>query len=131
MWALWKKQPAWRRGAPRRTDLLLAVPVKNPVVREKALPRRTRRLGESTLRLTGALARSRGEKSFELDELGEFVWQSVDGTRTVEGLIRHFASEKRVNLREAEVAVLAFLKMLAKKNLLALRVGGKGEAAKR
>jgi len=47
----------------------------------------------------------------------------VDGTRSVEGLIEHFAAEKRVNIREAEVAVLAFLKTLVQRNLVALAVG--------
>src|SRR5207237_937538 len=74
-------------------------------------------LGASVLRLTaprgphrlqGSLRRGRGgasEKSFELDELGAFVWGAVDGTRSVEGLIEYFSAEKRVNIREAEVAV--------------------------
>ncbi len=125
-------------GGPGRESLLAAVAVKNAAVREKRLMPESKRLGASVLRLTAALSRGGAggaggrEKSFELDELGAFVWDAADGTRTVEGLIRHFAAEKKVNLREAEVAVLAFLKMLAKRNLMALRVeGGNAEAERR
>ena len=122
----------WTRNRPadalqRREALLAGIPVKNSLVRE------TRGSGgqQPPLRLTAplkesglarALGRNATKKSFDLDELGAFVWDSADGRRTVEGVIRHFAAEKRVNVREAEVAVLAFLKMLAKRNLLALAV---------
>jgi len=62
------------------------------------------------------------EKSFDLDDLGAFVWHAIDNRRSVEDLIRHFAKQKTVNLREAEVAVTAFLSTLAKRNLIALAV---------
>jgi hypothetical protein len=109
-----KRQP----DPPRvREALLRAIPMKNELVLES-------RAGEG-LRLTG---RVRGgwrqvfgagaEKSFELDELGTFVWEGINGRRTVEEAIRRFAEVKRVNLREAEVAVLAFLQTLVKRGLI-------------
>ncbi|HEY4328552.1 MAG TPA: PqqD family protein [Phycisphaerae bacterium] len=115
---------------PSREALLGAVPVRNPVVRESR--REGDEAGVMVLRLTAPLVPSRlrgliggkkmAEKSFDLDALGAFVWESLDGRRNVEELIEYFAAEKRVNVREAEVAVLAFLKMLAQRNLLALAI---------
>ncbi len=122
----WFKSP--RR--PSRRQLLAAIPVRNPLVRERG-----RDAGHEpaayVLRLTAPLRPSRlrevlggkaAEKSFDLDDLGVFVWHAIDGRRTMEELIRHFAEEKKVTLREAEVAVLAFLKTLAQRNLIALAV---------
>ena len=108
--------------APSRQSRLAAVPIKNPAVKETPLAPKSKRLGASTLRLTAPLERSRAKKSFDLDELGAFVWHASDGQKTIEQLIRHFAAEKHINLRESEVAVLAFLKTLTTKNLLALKI---------
>ena len=127
----------WLKEKPRpaRASLLGAVPVRNELVRAvraadtadgRALDavaiRLTAPLAASRLRRMVSGARAKGEKTFELDELGAFVWDALDGRRTVESLIRHFAETQRVNVREAEVAVLAFLKTLAQRNLIALAV---------
>ena len=134
---------AWLKQTPRpvRASLLAAVPVRNQLARVTRPARQgAASLSAATLRLTAPLAagrlhrmlagrRSMPEKSFDLDELGAFVWESIDGRRHVEDLIRRFAGEKRVNLREAEVAVLAFLKTLAQRNLIALAVSEPGAGA--
>ena len=54
----------------------------------------------------------------ELDELGRYVWQQCSNSLTVEQLIRRFAQEHHINLREAEVSVLAFLQTLMKRGLV-------------
>ena len=106
--------------------LLDAVPVRNPLVRERA--------GGGPVRLTAPLRATllkrmfgskHGEKSFDLDELGAAVWKLCDGRRTVEEIISAFAQERRVNVREAQVAVVEFLRMLLRRNLIAM---GGGEA---
>jgi len=111
----------WLKQAKRvpREALLEAVPVRNALVRESRAGGNLRLTGEVKSGWRRALG-ARGEKTFELDELGAFVWEALDGACTVEGVIRRFATEKRVNLREAEVAVLAFLKMLVQRGLVAL-----------
>ncbi len=127
------------KKSPGREALLRAVPVKNQLVREKRVGEEGAMLGTTVLRLTAPLAPSRlrgifghggrrahAQKSFDLDALGAFVWQAADGRRTVEEMILHFAETQRVHVREAEVAVLAFLKMLAQRNLVALAVEGSG-----
>ena len=120
---------AWRKvrkaRAPARGALLGAVPLRNALVRESGVA--------AGLRLSaplrgGALRRALGAapplRQFELDALGAYVWTHIDGRRTVEDLIRDFAADQRVNLREAEVAVLAFLHTLTQRNLVGLRVPG-------
>jgi hypothetical protein len=118
-----------RKSVPPRAALLEAIPIKNSLARE----RRT----SCGLRLTGPIRRgwrqmlgARSEKTFELDDLGAFVWESLDGKRTVEGVIRHFAGAKRLSLREAEVAVLAFLKTLVQRGLVALATSKSPPAGK-
>jgi hypothetical protein len=113
-----------RKQPNHREALLAAIPVRNEQVREKPI--------DSGLRLTAPLRPSTlrrifvprdaaiPEKSFELDDLGAWVWRALDGRRNVEQLIRAFADHHRLNLREAEVAVLAFLKTLAQRNLIGL-----------
>jgi hypothetical protein len=108
-------------GAARRTQLLAAIVVRNELVQESVVDGGLRlcapveRTGLARVFGSGAV-----EKRFELDALGTWVWQHLDGTRTVESLIEDFAAGQRVNLREAEVAVTAFLKMLVKRGLVAL-----------
>jgi hypothetical protein len=112
-----------KRSASSRDALLKAVPVKNELVREKVIaeagglrltaPLRPNRLRKSLSPASGA------EKTFELDALGAYVWKQIDG-RSVEQLIEVFAATHRVNVREAEVSVTAFLHTLVRRNLVAL-----------
>ena len=60
-------------------------------------------------------------KSFELDEIGLFVWERCDGNTTLEQLIHALAERYRINLREAEVATMKFLETLSRKGLIALK----------
>ncbi|HVX83257.1 MAG TPA: PqqD family protein [Phycisphaerae bacterium] len=113
-------------AANQRAALLEAVMMRNELVRSTphgeglrlSAPVERSALG----RIFGAGGAAGREKTFELDALGTWVWKRMDGTRRVEELIRQFAAEQRVNVREAEVAIVAFLKMLAKRGLVALAV---------
>jgi len=61
-------------------------------------------------------------KSFELDEMGLFVWDSCDGRATLLDVITKFARHYRISVREAEVATTKFVQMLAARRLI--RIGG-------
>jgi hypothetical protein len=102
--------------------LLAAVPQRNGLVREAGRTagslRLTAPLRPSALR--AFLAKAPVEKSFDLDALGVWTWDHLDGRTSVGALIQRFAADHRVNLREAEVALLAFLKTLTQRNLIAL-----------
>src|SRR4051812_9008265 len=54
-------------------------------------------------------------RSFELDEIGLFVWERCDGRQSIEQILRALASQYNLNLREAEVATFKFLEMLARR----------------
>jgi hypothetical protein len=114
--------------APARRDLFLAARViPNKLVRTHP--------ASGGLRLTAPVEPTRWtrifggggagrEKTFELDRLGAWVWERLAEVPTVEHLIQDFAREQRVNLREAEVAVVAFLKLLTRRGLIALAAPG-------
>jgi hypothetical protein len=111
-------------AAPDRSALLASIPIHNHLVRatphESGL-RLIAPLKPSSLRRIFSPARSTTpEKSFDLDDLGAWVWNHLDGKADIEALITSFAAEHRVNLRESEIAILHFLKTLTQRNLIAL-----------
>lgn len=61
-------------------------------------------------------------KTFELDELGLFIWNSCDGKTSVQQMIRQLSRERKVTIREVEVATLQFLQTLIRKGLIGVQV---------
>ena len=59
---------------------------------------------------------------FELDELGRDVWKRCETRITVEQLIRGFADDHGLNLRESEVSVTSFLRVLMKRGLIGVGI---------
>ena len=59
-------------------------------------------------------------KTFELDEIGKAVWESCDGDTPIRGIIATLATRYNLNVREVEVATLAFLKTLVQKGLVGI-----------
>jgi len=120
------------RATINHASILTAVPLRNPLVqsndRSGGVLRLTAPLDPTLLgRLFGT---GRTSKSFDLDDLGATVWNLCDGRRTVEKIITEFASQRRINLREAQVAVATFLRTLLRRNLITL-VGAPAQQAKR
>jgi hypothetical protein len=62
------------------------------------------------------------EQRFKLDELGTAVYDLIDGERTAEQVMNDFAGTYRLNKREAEVSVAAFLRMLAERKIISIVV---------
>ena len=60
------------------------------------------------------------EKAFELDGLGMWVWDRVDGRVTVGELVEVFAATHEVGVAEAEGRVMVFLRVLLQRNLVTL-----------
>ena len=110
---------------PSRAGLLAARAVRNPQATE-------RRLADGGLELSVPMAKSRlarwlsrtGDtpiiRKFELDRLGVEVWRMMDGRSTVREVIERFASAHQLNLREAEVSMLAYLRTLAGRGIMVL-----------
>ena len=57
-------------------------------------------------------------RSLMLDQIGAQVWDMCDGKTSVDTMIRKLSTEHKLNLKEAEVSLLTYLKSLGKKNLI-------------
>jgi hypothetical protein len=106
------------------------VPVRNAEVRVEAS-------GEGTVRLAyplavkpwfGRLAEKVNLwdqrpmiKKLDLDEMGTFVWERIDGERTVRRIAEEFADHYGLQPREAELGVTAFIKTIGQRGLIGLR----------
>ena len=60
-------------------------------------------------------------KPLQLDQLGTEVWGLIDGNRSVRRIIEIFAKTHQLQIREAEVAVSQFVRMLGQRGLIGLR----------
>jgi hypothetical protein len=59
-------------------------------------------------------------KTFELDEMGLWVWDACDGKKTLLEVITKFAENYKLSVREAEVATTKFLQTLGSRRLMRL-----------
>ena len=67
---------------------------------------------------------SQGElrsKPLQLDQLGTEVWELIDGKRSVGRIVERFAQTHQLQIREAEVAVSQFIRLLGQRGLIGLR----------
>ncbi len=67
-------------------------------------------------------------KKVELDEIGSDVWEMCDGNSHVEAIAKAIGTSYRLNKRQAEVSVTAYLKMLAERRFIALKSKSTGKA---
>ncbi|MBT3605544.1 MAG: PqqD family protein [Candidatus Latescibacteria bacterium] len=58
------------------------------------------------------------QKTLVLDEIGSQVWNMCDGRTTVEAQIRKLSEIHKLNVKEAEISLLAYLKKLGQKGLV-------------
>ncbi|GFK95690.1 Coenzyme PQQ synthesis protein D [Fundidesulfovibrio magnetotacticus] len=61
------------------------------------------------------------QKKLELDELGTFCWDLIDGERTVKDMALALGERYGVPAREAELSVAAFLRELGRRGLIGVR----------
>jgi hypothetical protein len=62
-----------------------------------------------------------------LDDVGTRVVRQIDGIRTVNQLIAYLAAELKLSRKEAEVALVKYMEMLGKRNLVGFEVRPAGE----
>ncbi len=124
-----------------RAQIIGAQPVRNPAVQwERApyeddgpsvallrVPRRRDRWGDMVARLF----RLPDFRKLELDEIGSDVWEMCDGSHTVDAVTRAICAKYRLNRRQGETSVTAYLKQLAERRLVGLRTGAKTTGGKR
>lgn len=80
------------------------------------VPRRNDRWGN----LIARLFRLPSHRKIELDEMGSDVWERCDGTISVDALTRAICERYKLNRRQGEASVTAYLRMLAERHLIAL-----------
>jgi len=74
-------------------------------------------------------------KKVALDEIGTVVWDMCDGKHTVRSIIERFVQKYKLNRREAEVSMFAYLKELTQRGFVGFvldhRADGKKPRSKR
>ncbi|MGC8669106.1 MAG: PqqD family protein [Chthonomonadales bacterium] len=78
------------------------------------IPLRERRFS----RILSAIVAVPKSRSIQLDEVGTFVWALCDGSNTVESIVQKTCAQYKMNRREVELSVTAYLQMLAERNLI-------------
>jgi hypothetical protein len=64
-------------------------------------------------------------KKVALDEVGTVVWDLCDGKNTVRTIIDRFVQKYKLNRREAEVSMFAYLKELTRRGFVGLVLNGR------
>lgn len=112
-----------------KEEALRCIPVKHPAVNQQQTESGGLLLhypATDRARFAGVLGRwSKSSqvriKKLQLDELGTGVWQLIDGSRSVRGIVNRFCRVHRLQYREAEMSVTVFLRELGKRELIAMR----------
>ena len=65
------------------------------------------------------------QRKLVLDSIGSQVWDMCNGRTTVETMIRSLSETHKLNLKEAETSLLAYLKKLGQKGLVGFVVSKK------
>lgn len=91
------------------------------------VPRRADRIGN----LVARWFKLPDHKKIELDEIGSDVWERCDGATSVEAITRAICSQYRLNRRQGETSVTAYLRMLAQRRLIGLRTAPAGSGSKK
>ncbi len=115
----WQRE---KRNIDRRQSLE-AVPVLNRDVETQPQDDDTMVLRVTFTPQSGWLDRFRPRvesRRYELDAFGAFVLRQIDGQRTVIEIVNRFEQAFGMSRRESELGVVAFIKMLIKRGLLAV-----------
>ena len=120
-------------GKPKvtREQMLAVRPLRHPKIEWAREPRKSDEVVVALLKIP----RMRGRwadfvakwlqvpdhKKVELDEIGSDVWEMCTGSSNVEAIAKAIGTSYRLNKRQSEVSVTAYLKMLAERRLIALR----------
>jgi hypothetical protein len=143
-WIQWAKDKVTgKKPQVSRAQVMSARPLRNPSVewtREKRdaedpeakpvvqlkIPRRSDKFGN----VVAKIFRLPEFRKLELDEIGSDVWEMCDGTNSVEELTKGLVMQYRLNRRQAETSVTAYLRMLAERRLIVLRTGSEAKSSK-
>lgn len=126
--SLFKKRPP--EPIISRAEALKMVPVRNSEVREKPVAGGLVQLSYplAVKPWFGRMAEKVGLwdkrpmiKHLELDEMGTFVWDLIDGEHSVQDIADAFVEKYEVQSREAELSVTAFIKTIGQRGIIGLK----------
>lgn len=125
---LFKRKP---KPPPIPLEVLLrSKPVRNPAVKweknEKGEVVLKVKLAPSKPGLFSGFVKRPTERKYVLDEVGSYVWELLDGERTVGDVAELLAQRFKLHLREAQASLLAYLRILAERGLIRLVAPGQG-----
>lgn len=118
----------WRRPKPlSREQSLASVPLRNQAVEAERTDAGEVRLVIPLRATWWARVLSRlfyvpKTRRVVLDEIGSFVWELCDGSRSVRDIIRALSARYKLHRKEAEVSVVAYLRQLASRGLIGVAV---------
>jgi len=110
-----------------RREALSALPMRNDALKTETtakgeflvtVPRRTDWVGRA-LALVFAVPK---ERKIALDQVGADIWELCDGRHTVEDIIAALTRKYRLNRKEAEVSLTAYLRQLGRRGLIGFAV---------
>ena len=126
--------PLFRKSRPQpvisRREALAMVPVRNQAVDVEPQPGGVVQLAYPLAvkpwfgRLAGKVGMWDDRpviKRLELDEMGTFVWDRINGQNSVRDLAKAFADHYKVQPREAELSVTAFIKDIGQRGIIGLK----------
>lgn len=75
----------------------------------------------SLVRYVGGPAENNRTRKLQLDTLGTFVWDLLNGNRSVAQIVQHFSKTHRISFKEAEISVTRFLRDLGRRGLIGMQ----------
>lgn len=120
-----RKKPALSRdqalrSRPTRNPLLEWVRGEDGDVRLR-IPRRKDLVAKVLCRMF----RAPEYKEIVLDEVGSDIWELCDGENGVEAIVSNMCRKYKLNRRECETSVAAYLKILGDRRFIGFIIGGK------
>lgn len=113
-----------------RDQALRSRPVRNPLLawdrgEDGDIRLRIPRRKDLVARFLCRMFRAPDYKEIVLDEVGSDIWELCDGENGVEAVVSTMCNKYKLNRRECETSVAAYLKMLGDRRLIGFQVGGK------
>jgi hypothetical protein len=107
---VWDREPIAREVVTGDTDAAVAL---------LKIPRRSDKFGN----MVATIFRLPDFRKLELDEIGSDVWEMCDGVMSVDAITKKIVERYKLNRRQAETSVTAYLRMLAERRLIILKRG--------
>lgn len=116
--------------AVSRTESLLCIPVRNPLVEEErqstgivmlSYPEPVKPWFSGILGRITKESETRRIKKLQLDALGTSAWDLMDGKSSVKDIIASFAKAHKLYPKEAEISVVQFLRELGRRQIIGMK----------